>query len=121
MPGSFTIDVPNRVVTSLFKGRVVAHDIRQLQESILSHPDFDPSFRHLVDFREVKSLDLSGKEIRDTAETAPWVPEAGRVILAPMDLAFGLGRMFQMIRDVYGDQVQVFRNSDEAMAWLGLQ
>ena len=42
-------------------------------------------------------------------------------VLAPSDIAYGLGRMYQAYADPAGvENVMVFRDFSEAMRWLGL-
>ena len=47
-------------------------------------------------------------------------PGAKLALVAPQDELFGLGRMYQMLRDSSPVEVRVFRERSEAEEWLGL-
>jgi hypothetical protein len=38
--------------------------------------------------------------------------------VVPSDLGFGMGRMYQMLREGQGGQINVFRDIDEARRWV---
>jgi hypothetical protein len=46
-------------------------------------------------------------------------PTSRRAMLAPIDVIFGIGRMFQMLRQARGETgIRVFRDREAAMRWL---
>jgi hypothetical protein len=53
------------------------------------------------------------------AAAVPFSPVARRALLTQNPLIFGLSRIYQTLRSLRGDQhVRVFRQRDDAMAWL---
>ena len=77
----------------------------------------------LYDFSSGGSFDLKSLEIQQLADFARRQTEADlwRVaIVAPDDLDYGLLRMYRAYRDQGKAEAQhnVFRNCDEALAWL---
>ncbi len=88
----------------------------------------DPSFTsmdHLVDLREADSSPRSSDVLHKFADfmqpffesltTRPKV-----AVVAPRDLSFGLARMYEALADAIPWDFTVFRNTDTALAWLGL-
>jgi hypothetical protein len=80
--------------------------------------------RHeLVDLRQIESgEEVSGEGVRQLADfwRAAYDRMAGGklAILAGSDASFGMGRMYQLLRDDGPDRIQIFR--DEATAWQWL-
>ena len=79
-----------------------------------------PSARILFDLREAR-FDLAPDEIPDLAEFvkqgSPYEDLRTAFIVA-QDLEFGLLRMFEAFREAQGTRTAVFRNREEALAWL---
>ncbi len=69
--------------------------------------------RRLRDRRE-QATD-SALTVRDLAPTISWHDCA---IVAPGDLAFGIGRMFEMISEPSFHATMVFRRLEDAELWL---
>lgn len=119
MPSFFKIDKERRFVLSSGNGvfnreEALAHQIR-----LLSDPDFDPSYSQLVDFTQITKFDLSAEDIRQMAQRKVFSPDSRRAILVPNELAFGLGRMFESLRNTAGERgIRVFRNLEEALDWV---
>ena len=120
MPASYTIDKTRRLVLSTAAGPFNDGDAMAHMLSLTSDPDFDPTFRQLYDLREVTSSELSGDEMRAGAMMNPWNKGARRAFVCDQDVMFGLARMFEMLTDQGGDQIKVFREIPDALAWLGL-
>ena len=54
------------------------------------------------------------------ASLSPFGRGARRVIVAPEDLAYGLSRMLDLLREPFPDEIRVCRSLTEACAWLGV-
>jgi len=54
------------------------------------------------------------------ASLSPFGQGARRAIVVPGDLAYGLSRMFEMLRERSQDEIYVCRSLTEACTWLGL-
>ena len=59
MPLSYRIDKSLGVVFIASEGVVTAQEITDHQQALLQDPDFNPSFKVLLDWTEVTSLDAS--------------------------------------------------------------
>jgi len=119
VPATYTIDVARGLVVTRLWGRLTDEDLIDHQQRLRTDPEFDPGFRQFADFSDVEETTIAPEVIRELARTNPWGAGARRAMLAPSDLLFGLARMFEML-DEHLDEVRVFRNADEARAWLGL-
>ena len=118
---SFRIDNSLGVVFTKVEGVVNFQDIGDHQQALLQDPDFDPSFDHLLDGTEVLAIELSADEWREVASTRLFGKGSRRAFVVPDRHAiYGMFRMFRMLRDAEPDDIQVFRDIDEARKWLGL-
>jgi hypothetical protein len=119
MPASFQIDKERRLVISTASGIFTIADALAHQQDLPKHPDFDPSFSHFVDLSEVTKPELSGKDMEWFAQATIFSPHSRRAVLATHDVAFGLARMYGILREFQGEEgLQVFRNRDQAMNWV---
>jgi hypothetical protein len=58
---------------------------------------FDPTYRLLADYREVRASDFTPEHMRLIATNVPFDKRSRRAFVAPGRLGFGLARMFQAI------------------------
>ncbi len=120
MPASHRIDPGQHLVVRVFEGVVTDDDLLRDTEALRSAPDYKPEYRQLIDARGVERADVSTQVIRDLARASPGAADARRAFVAASDLVFGLARMFEIQRADAPEEVRVFRDMDEARAWLGL-
>jgi hypothetical protein len=116
----YSIDPAHRRVEIVFEGTLTPDDLGGIRADAIGDPGFDSTFDYLVDGSKVTRLvDVGTREIHFLAGNRSEVHVAGarRALVAPMDVGFGLSRMFQGMADLDGD-VRVFRDRDEALAWL---
>ncbi len=89
------------------------------QDRLLADPDFDPSFSQLLDFTHVAKIDLTAADVELLAVRNIFSPESRRAILVPNDLAFGFGRMYEILREAAGERgIRIFRSLEEALEWV---
>ena len=122
MPISSQIDSSLGVIFSEFQGVVTKEDISGQVEGFRTDPAFQPSFNHLIDARGVTRFDVSSEDMYSVSLHSVFNEKSRRAIVAGNDEMFGVGRMYQILREAYDrlDQVQVFRDVAEARRWLGL-
>lgn len=121
MPIEFFVDAPRGVVFSKATGVFSAADAIRHRDRLSRDPGFRPEFKQLLDLLEVTQIKISGEEIRNLAQQTVLGPGAKRAIVVSSTNAFGLGRMFGSYREIYGaEEIRVFRNKAEALAWLQL-
>ena len=119
MPAFYKIDKGRGLVLSSASGVFSLADALGHQQRLLKDPDFDPSYSQIADFTHCTQFDLSGDDVRTMAERTVFSPSSRRAILVPNDLAYGLGRMFEMLRENEGEKgIRVFRALDEALDWV---
>ena len=119
MPLFYKIDKERRLVLSSGSGPFSLADAKAHQQRLLNDRDFDPSFSQIVDFSQFTKFDLSANDIRQMAERSVFSAQSRRGIIVPNDFAFGLGRMFQILRDLAGEKgIRVCRTLEEALDWV---
>jgi hypothetical protein len=85
-------------------------------------PDVPEGTLELLDLSGTTEARISNTELRRVSDVDRKRPDRVErmAILATRDVAFGLARMYQMLTEGMRTEVAVFRDHDEAMAWLGL-
>jgi len=119
MTAFYKIDKRRGLVLSSGSGVLTKSDIVMHMEQLLNDPDFDPKFSQLADFSEVSRFDLTGDDVRELANKTVFSPQSRRAFIARGDLAFGLGRMFETLRDLKGESgICIFREKEDALNWV---
>jgi hypothetical protein len=119
MPARYKIDKERRLVMSTAFGVVTMADGLAHQEKLRKDPDFDPSFSQLMDYTHVVKFEITAEDVRALAQQSVFSPDSRRAMLVRGDLAFGLARMFEALREDFGEQgIRVFRNLDDALDWI---
>ncbi|MGC1268541.1 MAG: hypothetical protein WA853_19855 [Candidatus Acidiferrum sp.] len=119
MPAFYKIDKERRLVLSSGTGIFNLEDARLHQERLLADPDFDPSYAQLLDFTHTTQIDLTAADIQQLALRNIFSPNSRRAILVPNDLAYGLGRMYEILREASGERgIRIFRNLEDALDWV---
>jgi hypothetical protein len=127
MPIDYQIDHARRRVVARGSGTVTETEIFAYQREVWARPEV-AGFDQLVDMSAADHIDApvpSADGMRDLAALAASMDHPGQpsrfAIVAPGDLAFGLGRMYSTYRELdprSTKAVRVFRTMDEALAWL---
>jgi len=108
------------MVYSVFYCDMTTTDMVQHIAAIRGHPDFNPDFDELIDASGVSSFDIPSDDVRELAShDSPFHASPKRVLVAPQDLVFGLGRMFQTFGSKQRPHFIVVRTLDEAYRRLG--
>lgn len=119
MPASYKIDKERRLVISTGTGVFLAADALDHQERLCKDPDFDPTFSQLMDLTQITEYNIGLDDMHKLAQREVFAPESRRAIVVQTDLAYGLARMFEMLRENAGELgIRVFRNLDEAFDWV---
>ncbi len=85
--------------------------------------EVDPEFRRLPDGIHIDSdvtmINLGANDIRRLAQKTIFSPGSRRAIIVSSDLVYGLGRMYEILREIAGGGgIRVFRDFDEALDWV---
>jgi hypothetical protein len=121
----YRIDTERRVVIGACHGVLTDKEVFDYQRDVWSRPEV-AGYDELIDMTKVERIDLpSSSRLRDLAELAAGMDPPNTTtklaIVAPRDLAFAIGRMYEAYRGLNTrstKQVCVFRTADEAEAWL---
>lgn len=127
MPIQYRIDNEKRRVIATATGVLTEADIFAYQRNVWGRPEV-AGFDQIIDTTAVEHIDApapSADGMRELAALAAGMDDPARrskfAIVAPGDLAFGLGRMYSTYRELEPRStkaVHVFRTMDEAIAWL---
>jgi len=121
MPIPYEIDgarqrIHTRCIGDVTPAEVVAH-FRALAEEphLPERLDVLLDFRELTAYPDSRQLQSIGIEIRQRLAKVAW----GRcAVIGATDLAFGIGRMFEMITEPSFRGTMVFRDLESAIRWL---
>ena len=120
MPSSYLIDLPRRIVFSRGWGLLTDLDITSHAETLRADRRFDPAFRQIVDFRDVKEIQVTRKGIERVAAHNPFRLDARRGFVVALDQAFEMLNMFGLYTEADSKQFGIFRALEPAMEWIGL-
>ena len=119
MPQFYKIDKERRLVLSTASGVFSRSDAVRHMQKLLKDPDFDPRYSQIADFTQVAKIELSAKDVHELAQRSVFSPQSRRALIVPNEVAYGLGRMFEMLRENQGEMgIRVFRNLEEALDWV---
>lgn len=119
MPFYYKIDKERGLVMSTGAGVLTVANSLAHQDELLKDPDFDSSFSQLMDLTHVTKLEHTSEDVRRVAQRSVFSPNSRRAILVSADVAFGIARMFAMLREANGEKdIRVFRDLDDALEWV---
>lgn len=125
MPISYRIDVERNLVLTTASGTLTDDDIVQHKARLVRDPDFNSAMKELSDIRGIDQLDVTPggvaamvqQDIRDSAAVA----SHKLALVVSKEVAYGMARMYQTLTKSNIEAVGVFRDIDEARAWLQLK
>ena len=120
MPASYTIDHADRVVRTDSWGILTDSEILDLYARLAADPEFDPAYKQLCDLHKVAQIAASSETLRELANASIFDKGTRRAIVVANDLDYGLARMFQTYCDLAGVAIEIFREREAAVAWLGV-
>jgi len=123
MPIEYAVDEERKVLVARAQGELCDADLLDYAQRLYDDPSIKRAVHELVDLSEVRSDSMITAEgIRALARfwesLYDWMSGGKLAIVAPTDVAFGLGRMYQMLRDDGPDHIQIFRDPEAAWRWL---
>jgi len=127
MPITYRVDHDAHVVIAVGHGVVTDADVFGYQLEVGAAKEL-VGYDELIDMTRVTEIATpSSTRVRELAELGarmdPRDTKTRFAIVAPTDVAFGLGRMFQTYRELdrrSNKEVGVFRTMEEALAFLGV-
>ena len=119
MSAGYKIDKKHRLVLTAAWGLLTIADAIGHKERLLDDPDFDPDYCQILDFTRVTEVDLTAEELVKFAEFDVFSPRSRRALVVPHDATFGLGRMFEFLRNRRGESgIRVCLTVEEALTWV---
>ncbi len=123
MPIETSIDSRTGLRTHVVTGSFTLDELENELRDAYRRPDYRPEANSLCDLREAGAAAFTDEEIQSVVDTvlehrgAP--PGVRTALVVARDLSFGLARMFaHQLEAKSHSNVMVFRDMDEAMAWL---
>jgi hypothetical protein len=119
MPVCYKIDKDRRLVITTGYGVVTRQDIEEHQRSLWMDPDFSCTFSQLADFSRMARMELNAVDMHSFSKRNIFAPDARRAVIVPNDVAFGLARLFEILRGSKGENgIRVFRTVEEGFVWI---
>ena len=121
MPIHYSVDRERQLIQITYVGTVTKEDIVQHRHDLETDPRGISGYDALIDLTGSTSV-LPSDDVRELARFArsqPW-PSSRRAIVSTATAQFGSMRMFEMLAESGPRQYRVFKSSDEARAWLGI-
>ena len=113
---TYRIEPQNQLVLVRLSGTLSYDELVEMTDRLRADPEFRPHYRELA---IAESFDATPETIQSLALRPPVFDErARRAVVVDSDLAFGTIRMFQTRRGEVAGEIRVFRDVDEARAWL---
>ena len=121
MPITYRIFEAQAFVLSTALGSISDADLLTHQRVLMGDSKFDPHYPQLDDLRGADMVHITADCIRTLAKTRVASKRAAkRALVVGSDVAYGLARMLQALREGSRPEIRVFRDVDQALGWLGV-
>jgi hypothetical protein len=121
MPLSYRIERSLDLLVMTGEGTIGADEIRACYQRLLADPDYCVIRRELADFRNAV-FEVDPEDVEKLAKSTSERPIENRIerraIVIVSDRQYGLARMFSYLVAPSGQNVQPFRDIEEARRWL---
>jgi len=118
MATAYLINPELGVVFSFAWHRVTLDAVLAFRKQLVADPLFHREYRQFLDFSRVTEMALSAEEIFKLSQQPVFKPEAARLVVAPVNLHYGLSRMFQSYNP--GQNITLFHTLNKALIALGV-
>ncbi len=123
MRKTIRFDHPVGCYFAMWTGRIHAEDVISFFGEIVRHPEFRSGMNGLHDCRDAV-FDHSQEDLdaiaRSYAEARPAIGDGKVAVLVKADLRFDAARVFLTLADLKPGLMGVYRDYEQARAWLGL-
>jgi hypothetical protein len=122
MPYEFGFDQANRTLRARFMGEVGDEELLEFYDEATEVAAAADPLGSLVDFSDCARFEVTIDTVRRLAKAAPALPNPSRprVIVAPTDRIYGMGRLFEIEGETTRPNIHVVRTLNEALAILGV-
>ncbi|MBM2838107.1 MAG: hypothetical protein HW415_732 [Deltaproteobacteria bacterium] len=125
MPINYRIDLRQNMIWTTVTGILTDGELLEHKQKIVRDPDFRPGMRELSDVRNVEQIDITSEGVQrfvaQDADDVLLLRNHRIAIVAQEDVVFGMARMYAMMTEKYLGDVMVFRDMEDAIAWLGIE
>ncbi len=121
MPLNYTIHAKGSLILERGCGVLSDADVTLHFQALANDQRIDPNTRVLSDLRGVEHIDLTEIGFRKALHNQDRIRADKAAIVAPVDLTFGLSRIYETLATELANEVRVFRDWHEALHWLGAQ
>ncbi len=119
MPIHSEILKSRKLIVTKVEGFLTLKEFTRKQKLLSEDPEFDPGHDHLFDMSGVTGVeDITASMLKDISSVRIFSESSRRAVVAPGDLEFGLSRMYEVFSHSTDDNFSVFRNVEDALAWL---
>ena len=119
----YRIDKKRKIVFTVARDCLTDEELLKHRNKLIADPDFEKGMAELSDVRAVTNFNLSPSAIDDLVsadrQKHPKLEGYRLALVVPDDLGYGLARMYG-IRTELNVSVGIFRDMNEATAWLGI-
>ena len=118
MPIYYQIDSDRRRAYIVASTVITGAEVLAAQARLAADPQFEPTFAQLFDLTETREANISAEEIRTMSEGTAFTVGARRALVVKEKHVLGLTRMFQIITDSRGGDIEIFADRAAAERWL---
>ena len=120
MAFAYLVDTSRSLVLSKAFGTLTDDDLLGHVRALRADARFHSRMFQIADFRDVVKLAISSVGVRQLGALNPWGAGSRRAVVVTTDFAYGMARMYEMIREPSDDELEIFRTLEKAVEWLGL-
>lgn len=121
MPWNYRIDEERRLVVTTVWDKLTGAEVVEFHRKLQNDPGFEPDFFQFLDLADLMEIQIDRITVAELARFDLFSARSRRAFFAPNPLAFGMSRMFMAFREASQEQIQVFKDRQEALQWLGVE
>jgi hypothetical protein len=122
MPITYQIDPERNLVLVEGHGVLTDKDFPKFRAKLFSDPLFQPGMKELADYRSVERHELTTdgfiKFLEQEKDDSASLIDYRIAVVTTSDLHYGFSRMYMSMMEEYLGEMRVFRDMEEAKAWL---
>jgi len=118
---NYTIHANGSLILERGSGVLSDADVALHFQTLAKDDRIDPNPRVLSDLRDVDHIDLTEHGFRKALNNQGRILADKAAIVAPVELTFGLSRIYETLATELGNEVRVFRDWHEALHWLDVE
>lgn len=120
MPTTHTVDAKMGVVYSWAWDVLTDDDLVAHCSALHQDPDFSPALAQVYDLSWVTDIHVTLAGVRGLAERAPFSATTRRAVVTNGELTRGFASMYALTNDGPPGTLEMFRDRDSAIRWLGV-